>query len=146
MPPLEYFIAFGSGILAGVVVPLFMWGHKVVDEKKAACDAKLVELIVSLAPRVAKDQKVEDPDKSRLYTVLEISAYCELYFSNAWKSGFVTGLLLIVAAGFEAFSVTVPGAAGNIPLSWLAGVIAFFPFLVFVSNLWMLMSTLRTPV
>jgi hypothetical protein len=146
MSLLDYFVGLGSGILVGVVLPIFMWGHKVVDEKKAACDAKLVELIVSLAPQAAKDKKVEDPDKDRLYNVLEISAYCELYFSTSWKTGFATALLFLVAAGLEAFSISIPSPTGSFHLSWLAGAIALIPLLVFLMSLWNLMSSLRSPI
>jgi len=142
MPITEYFVGLASGVLFAVVIPLFMYGHKIVDDKKSSCEQKLVQLIISIAPKVAQTKIVDETDKTSLYNTLQIYALCEYYFGAAWRSGIVAALLFYGSATSEAFGVLFVGS----PLSWIIGVFGAMAFLFFVIFLWQLMSTIRSQV
>jgi len=135
----ESLLLFGSGLLAGIILPLFMYGQSAVDRKKESCNQRLGDIIRPMAQKIEEGGTLEDIDRLRLYNVLEIYTLSEYHFGYAWKPGFMAGLLVIATYFSDLYGAMVSG----IPLATITGILSFLAFVVFVVNMWQLMTILR---
>jgi len=142
MAIVEFLTGWASGVLFAVVIPLFVYGHKAVDEKRLSCEQKLAQVIISIAPKVAQQKTVEEQDKNKIYEILDVYALSEYYFGSTCKLGIGASVLLYSAGAAELLSAYLAG----VPLSSILGLVGALTFFFFVISLWQMMTTLRRPV
>jgi hypothetical protein len=129
----------GTGLLVGVVIPLFLTGSGAVDNRRNDCDHRLVQIVNSIERNV---EVLTDIQKAQLYNVLEVYSFSAYHFDWTWKSGVVTALLFLSSAASLVLNLVV----NDVPLWQVIAMFGVLGFIIFIMSLWNWMSYMRRAI